>query len=74
MIYQTVDEKLNGKVNLETRTINRDVVFVATKPKTKLEMENEERKRVETELKDFDEALGFTKVLRAIVNSVRTII
>lgn len=74
LVYQTVHEKLKGKVSLETRTVNRDKIFVATKPKTKDEKQNEEQKRVEEELKDLDDALGFTKVLRALVNAVMAIL
>lgn len=70
MVYQTVHEKLNNKVNLETKTVNRDKIFVATKPKTKDEKEQEEQNRIKEEMKDFDDALGFTKVLRALVNVV----
>lgn len=70
LVYQTVQDKLNNKVSLETRTLNRDKILVATRPKTKKEKETEEQKRVETELKDLNDALGFTKVLRALVNSV----
>lgn len=73
LIYQTVEAKFKNKVSLETRTVNRDKIFVATRPKTKEEKEREEQKRVKAELKDLDDALGFTKVLRALVNSVVTL-
>lgn len=71
LIYQNVKEKLKNKVNLETRTVNGDRVLVVTKPKSKQEKIKDEQKRVETELEGLENALGFTKVLRAIVNSVR---
>lgn len=70
LIYQTVDEKLFGKVSLVTKTVNRDKVLVVTKPKSQTEKENEEQERIKEELKDFDDALGFTKVLRTLANSV----
>lgn len=69
-----MESKLNDKVSLETRTVNRDKVLVATRPKTKEQKEQEEQQKVETELKDLDDALGFTKVLRMLVNSVAVLI
>lgn len=70
LIYQTVQEKLKDQVSLETRTVNRDKLLVATKPKTREQRENDEQKRIETELKDLDDAVGFSKVLRLLINSV----
>lgn len=70
LIWQTVDEKFNGRVTLESRNVEKDRLLVVTKPKSKEELAEKEQKKIEKELNMLDEAVGFSKVLKAVVSSV----
>lgn len=74
LIYQSVDEKLSGKVAIETRTVDKDRVLVVMKPKSKEELLQNEQKKVSEELKEMDDAVGFAKVMKAVVSSVRNLL
>lgn len=71
LIYQTVREKLKDKVSLETRKLaNNDRVLVATRISGEEERKKKQQSKLDEEFKELDNAVGFAKVLRAIVNSV----
>lgn len=70
MIYQTVQENYAKKVNLETRTVQKDRILVVTRPKSLQEEKELEEKNYNEKLNDLDDYVGFTKVLRMVVEAV----
>lgn len=71
MIYQTNAQKYSNKILLKTvQNKNKDSVLVATKFKSLEEQEEIERKLHEEDLTVLDDYIGFTKILRIVVDSV----
>jgi len=66
--FQTAYERFSStKFNLSTRSINKNVVLIAQKNKSKAEVERENFERDKNEIL---EAVGFSKVIKRITNSV----
>ncbi|RZB38999.1 poly(A)-specific ribonuclease PARN [Asbolus verrucosus] len=75
LIYQTTAQKYKNKILLQTKQLkNKDRILVATKFKTKEEQQEIEKKLFEEELTVLDDFIGFTKVLRLIVDSGKLVV
>lgn len=71
LIYQTAQTKFADKVILKTKQLeNKDRILFVTKFKGKEELKKEENKRIEEERELLEEVIGFSKVVKYIVNSV----
>lgn len=56
---------------METRTVVKDRILFLTRPKSTEEEKQIQEKAYNDKLKELDDYVGFTKVLRLIVESVR---
>ncbi|XP_967921.3 poly(A)-specific ribonuclease PARN [Tribolium castaneum] len=75
LIYQTTGQKFTNKIVLHTKqNKNKDRILVASKCKTKEEQQEIEKRLFEEELTNLDDFIGFTKVLRIIVESGKLIV
>jgi poly(A)-specific ribonuclease len=71
LIYQTTAQKYKNKIILQTKQMkNKDRILIATKFKSKEQHEEMEKERFDKEMTDLDDFIGFTKVLRIVVDSV----
>lgn len=71
LIYQTTAERFGSKVSLETRkTDKREPAFYAMKPDSPDKQVEKEKKKCEEELKELEEAVGFSAVIQHIAGSV----
>lgn len=72
LIYNTAEERLVGRASLGTRTLeNKDRIMYVTKPKTTQEKLEEDQKKIAEELEELETAIGFSKVIRHLMDSVR---
>ncbi|KAJ8936371.1 hypothetical protein NQ314_012390 [Rhamnusium bicolor] len=75
LVYQTKAEKFSDKISLETRVMDlKDRVLFATKLKSREEEQEIEKKKYEEQLTELEDFIGFTKVLRMIVDSGKLVI
>nr|CAI5860607.1 unnamed protein product [Callosobruchus analis] len=74
LIYQTKTEKFADKICLETRQMNKDRILFATKFKSKEDEEESERKRYEEQLKELEDFVGFSKLIKMIINSRKLVV
>lgn len=70
LIYQTRDEKYSDKISLETRQIEKDRILFVTKLKSKEEERQLEKNKYDDQLNELENLIGFSKVLKIIINSV----
>lgn len=71
LIYQTTAQKFENKIVLHTKqNQNKDRILIASKCKSKEELEEIEKRHFNEEMTSLDDFIGFTKVLRIIVESV----
>lgn len=71
LIYQTANNKYVNKVVLQTKQLeNKDRVINVKKFKSIEQQEIEQKKQNEEELQELDDLIGFTNVIKHIVNSV----
>lgn len=73
LIYQLIREEFDTKVNIRTRLDNRDRVLVVTKFKSLDDRRVELEKLIEEEEADLENTIGFTKVIKLLIESVSTI-
>ena len=71
LIYQTTAQKFKNKITLQTKNRNKDRILVASKFKSKKEQQEIDQRLFEEEMSVLDDFIGFTKVLRIVVDSVR---
>jgi poly(A)-specific ribonuclease len=75
LIYQTTAQKYKNKIILQTKQMkNKDRILIATKFKSKEQHEEMEKERFDKEMTDLDDFIGFTKVLRIVVDSGKLVI
>jgi len=76
LIYQVASQKkIDKEVSLETRLLpNKDRILVVTRPKSKEDREDEERKKVEDEEQEFQNCIGFSEVVKTLVSSGKLVI
>lgn len=71
MIYQETAEIFSDKIFIETKVIkNRERFLQVTRVRTPEELEKIERRAYEEDVKIFETCVGFTKVMRMIIQSV----
>lgn len=71
LVYKSVAERLGSKVSLLTRELpNNDRVLVVTRPKSIEEKKEIEEEKCRNEEVEFENAVGFSKIVRLIVDSV----
>lgn len=70
LIYQTKTERFSDKVHLDTRVIEKDRLLFATKLKSTEERDEIEQKKHEDLVDQMEDYIGFSKVVRMIVESV----
>ncbi|XP_018572032.1 poly(A)-specific ribonuclease PARN isoform X2 [Anoplophora glabripennis] len=75
LVYQTKAEKFADKITLETRQVeNKDRILFVRRLRTREEEEEIEKQKYEEQIGELEDFVGFTKVLRMIVNSGKLII
>lgn len=70
LIYQTYHQNFADAVLLETRLQNKDRIMFATKCKTAQEKEDVMEKKLQDMLSTFENSVGFSKVIKKIIESV----
>lgn len=70
LIYQLVKEDFDSEVNIKTKSDNRDRVIVITKFKSIEDQRTELEKLIEEEEQELDNTIGFTKVIKFLLESV----
>nr|CAH7723026.1 unnamed protein product [Callosobruchus chinensis] len=74
LIYQTKTEKFADKISVETRQLNKDRILFATKFKSKEDEEESESKKYKEEVKELEDYIGFSKVIKMIINSRKLVV
>ncbi|XP_063915783.1 poly(A)-specific ribonuclease PARN-like isoform X2 [Zophobas morio] len=74
LIYQTTAQKFKNKITLQTKNRNKDRILVASKFKSKKEQQEIDQRLFEEEMSVLDDFIGFTKVLRIVVDSGKMIV
>ncbi|GJQ72312.1 hypothetical protein Trydic_g3401 [Trypoxylus dichotomus] len=74
LIYQLVRENFDNKVNIRTRADNRDRIIVITRFKSMNERKEELGRLIEEEENEFENTIGFTKVIKFLVESGKLIV
>nr|XP_023028571.1 poly(A)-specific ribonuclease PARN-like [Leptinotarsa decemlineata] len=74
LVYQMKKEKFDKKIFLETRQIEKDRILVVKRAMSLEEERENHEKNYESQLKELDDFIGFTKVLKAIVKSEKLVI
>ncbi|VEN43084.1 unnamed protein product [Callosobruchus maculatus] len=74
LIYQTKTEKFADKICLETRQMNKDRILFATKFKSKENEEESERKKYNEQLKELEDFVGFSKLIKMIINARKLVV
>lgn len=70
LIYQTNTEKFWDKIELETRNVDKDRILIASRLKTPQERRDTEEKKYANLIAQMEDYIGFSKVIRMIVDSV----
>lgn len=75
LIYQEARKTLKNKACLETRVLdNKDRVLVVTRLKSKATQEEEHNKMIEQEEDEFEKCVGFSTIIKAIVESEKLVV
>ncbi|KAJ8923107.1 hypothetical protein NQ315_001660 [Exocentrus adspersus] len=75
LIYQTKSEKFRDRISVETRKMdNKDRILFVTRLKSKVEEAEMQKQKYEEQLSELDAFVGFTKVLRMVVNSGKLVV
>lgn len=75
LVYKLAEQKLSGKVSLQTRELpNKDRVLVVTKAKSHSEILAEEEVKCKDEMLEYENMIGFSKVIQVIVDSGKLVI
>ncbi|XP_066249816.1 poly(A)-specific ribonuclease PARN-like [Euwallacea similis] len=74
LIYQTNTEKFHDKIQLETRTVEKDRILVASKLKSREERDEVEQKKFQKLFAQMENFIGFSKVIRMIIESGKLIV
>ncbi|KAL3272701.1 hypothetical protein HHI36_014165 [Cryptolaemus montrouzieri] len=75
LIYQTIGEVFGSEVCVETKQLeNKDRVMYVSRVKSEEELEAKAKQKFDEESKILDESVGFTKVLREVVNSGKLVV
>lgn len=70
LVYQIKESEYFGKISVETRQIEKDRVLFVTKLKSPEEEKQLAKKKYEEQKQELDDFIGFTKVLKIIIESV----
>lgn len=70
LIYQTNTEKFSDKIELETKNVDKDRILFASRLKTPQERRDMEEKKYTDLIAQMEDYVGFSKVIRLIVDSV----
>ncbi|KAJ8957351.1 hypothetical protein NQ318_004830 [Aromia moschata] len=75
LVYQMKTEKFQDKISLETRQLeNKDRILFVTRLKSKEEEKELAKQKFEEQLSELEDFVGFTKVLKMIVDSGKLIV
>lgn len=74
LVYQEAQKTLETRASLETRQIEKDRLLVVTRLKCEKDKQKEELEKVEKEKKEFDNCVGFSEIIKCIVDSGKLII
>ncbi|KAJ8986166.1 hypothetical protein NQ317_005640 [Molorchus minor] len=68
------EERFSKQISLETRQVDKDRLLFVTRFRSKEDQEQLEKQKYEEQLDELDNFVGFTKVLRMIVDSGKLVI
>lgn len=74
LVYQIKESEYFGKISVETRQIEKDRVLFVTKLKSPEEEKQLAKKKYEEQKQELDDFIGFTKVLKIIIESGKLVI
>ncbi|KAF2898114.1 hypothetical protein ILUMI_08056 [Ignelater luminosus] len=74
LVYQETQKTIENRVSLETRQFEKERLLVVTKMKSKRDREKEELKKIENEEKEFNDCVGFSEIIKCIVDSGKLVI
>lgn len=75
LIYQTAQERFIDKVSLQTKQLeNKDRIIFVSRLKSKEELEKDAIEKINLENEQLEEVIGFSRVIRFIVDSVSAVL